>query len=131
MPYNVDIPKNEVEYDTETGVLLQKVMETDTSLSFSGVNSLNFTGKNVDIFWPMPDLDSKANTKTSVFLRSFSLSVDVDSYSNEFSFLNDMHNTISKSKTLFIVFGSLSGVTLFALVVYYMIAIRPKVNKLN
>jgi hypothetical protein len=82
MPYNVDIPKNEVEYDTETGVLLQKVMDTDTSLSFSGVNSLNITGKNVDIFWPMPDLDSKANTKTSVFLRSFSLSVDVDSYSN-------------------------------------------------
>jgi hypothetical protein len=82
MPYSVDISKHEVEYDTETGVLLQKVMETDTSLSFSGVNGVNINGKNLDIFWPMPDLDSKANTKTSVFLRSFSLSVDVDSYSN-------------------------------------------------
>lgn len=62
MPYNVDISKNEVEYDTETGVLLQKVLETDTSLTFSGVNSMNINGKNVNIFWPMPDLNSKAKT---------------------------------------------------------------------
>jgi hypothetical protein len=106
-------------------------METDTSLSFSGVNSKNINDKNVNIFWPMPDLDSKANTKTSVFTRNYKLSVDVDSYSNEFSFLNDMHNTISKSKTLFIVFESLSGITLLALIVYYFISIRPKVNKLE
>jgi hypothetical protein len=57
--------------------------------------------------------------------------VDVDSYSNEFSFLNDMHNTISKSKTLFLVFESLSGVALIALGGYYMIAIRPKVNQID
>ena len=64
-------------------------------------------------------------------MRSYKLSVDVDSYSNEFSFLNNMHNTISKSKTLFIVFEALSGVTLLALAVYYFIFIRPKVNKLD
>jgi len=64
-------------------------------------------------------------------MRSYKLSVDVDSYSNEFSFLNDMHNTISKSKTLFIVFEVLSGVTLLALTVYYFIFIRPKVNKID
>ena len=106
-------------------------MDTDTSLSFSGVRSVYISGKNGNIFWPMPDLDSKANTKTSIFTRSLKLSVDVDSYSNEFSFLNDMHNTVSKSKTLFIVFESLSGVTLLALASYYMIAIRPKVNQLD
>lgn len=46
MPYSVDISNNEVEYDTETGILLQKVMETDTSLYFSGIDSANFSGKN-------------------------------------------------------------------------------------
>ena len=78
----------------------------------------------------MPDFDSKANTKTSVFLRNFKLSADLDSYSNEFSFLDDMHHTISKSKTTFIVFESISCVTLFALAVYYIVVLRSKVNKL-